>query len=219
MAAVLLAALIGLATQTAMATTKVITEDITMPPSAGETRIDDTEPTRETTAEPIEGTSDSLTVEDDDPTVIYDLDRLPAEVRQTHDALVAAALGGDVEALRPILDRFVDAPIVTFGEQTDVVEDLLAQSGDANGQEILAILLEVLRAGYVHMDAGTPQEAYVWPYFAHTRLDNLTPRQRVELFTLVTAHDYDEMRNFGAYIFYRAGIGPDGDWLFFVAGD
>ena len=31
--------------------------------------------------------------------------------------------------------------------------------------------------------------------------------------------DYDDMKSYGAYIFYRVGITPDGHWQFFVAGD
>ena len=34
-----------------------------------------------------------------------------------------------------------------------------------------------------------------------------------------TGGDYEDMKNFGAYIFYRAGITPDGRWRFFVSGD
>jgi hypothetical protein len=60
---------------------------------------------------------------------------------------------------------------------------------------------------------------YVWPYFFAVPLDALTGRQRVELFKIVTAGDYEDMKNYGAYIFYRAGISPEGRWLFFVAGD
>jgi hypothetical protein len=41
----------------------------------------------------------------------------------------------------------------------------------------------------------------VWPYFFAVPLEELTAPQRVELFTLVTAGDYEEMKNFGAYIF------------------
>ncbi len=53
------------------------------------------------------------------------------------------------------------------------------------GREILAILIEVLEAGYVHVDVGTPDEMYVWPYFARYPVNALTPRQIVELFKLV----------------------------------
>ena len=47
----------------------------------------------------------------------------------------------------------------------------------------------------------------------------LTPAQQVELYRLVTAQDVKDMREFGSYIFYRAGITPDGQWQYFVAGD
>ena len=36
---------------------------------------------------------------------------------------------------------------------------------------------------------------------------------------IVTAGDFDDMKQFGAYIFYRVGITPAGQWTFFVAGD
>lgn len=78
---------------------------------------------------------------------------------------------------------------------------------------------EVLSAGYVHLDAGTPEELYVWPYFFGIPLDRLDARQHVELFKIVTAGDYEDMKNFGSYIFYRLGITPDGRWAFFVAGN
>ncbi len=80
----------------------------------------------------------------------------------------------------------------------------------------MAILSEVLEAGYVHLDAGTPQEMYVWPYFAQYPIDKLTPPQLVELFRLVFAGDYDEMLDFGHYTYFRTGIQPDGTWAFFV---
>ena len=35
----------------------------------------------------------------------------------------------------------------------------------------------------------------------------------------MTAGDYEDMKNYGAYIFYRVGITPAGKWAFFVAGD
>ena len=78
---------------------------------------------------------------------------------------------------------------------------------------------EVLSAGFVHLEAGTPSELYVWPYFFGIPLDKLDPRQRVELFKIVTAGDYEDMKTFGTYIFYRVGITPEGRWAFFVAGD
>src|SRR5690606_17635292 len=105
------------------------------------------------------------------------------------------------------------------GVDGDPIEFLRQSSGDEQGHEILAILCEVLDAGFVQLDAGTPHELYVWPYFYAYPLDRLDARQRVELFRIVTAGDFEDMLAFGSYHFYRVGISPAGEWVFFVAGD
>lgn len=154
------------------------------------------------------------------PEVIYDLARLPAPVRQKHQAIMEACKTGDIEKLRPLLDTGENATQLSFGGvDGDPIAYLKELSGDDEGQEILAILEEVLSAGYVHLDAGTPNDMYVWPYFVGIPLARLTAGQRVELFKIVTAGDYEDMKNYGSYIFYRIGITPDGKWSFFVAGD
>lgn len=154
------------------------------------------------------------------PTVEYDLSKLPAPVRDLHGKLVAAAKAGLIEAVRPLL-KTGDEPtqLSLAGTDNDPITFLKSLSGDEGGQEILAILLEVLEAGYVHLSPGTPEELYVWPYFFAVPLDKLTDMQRVELFKLVTSGDYEDMKSFGAYIFYRVGVSPDGQWRFFLAGE
>jgi hypothetical protein len=112
-----------------------------------------------------------------------------------------------------------EPPSVSFGDPGDPIEYLKALSTDADGREILAILLEVLESGFVHVGAGTGEELYVWPYFAQYPIEALTPEQIVELFTLLTAADYEDMKSYGSYTFFRVGIAADGRWLFFVAGD
>jgi hypothetical protein len=154
------------------------------------------------------------------PAVEYDLSKLPVPVRELHDKLVAAAKAGQIEAVRPMLKTGEDPTQLSLaGTDNDPITFLKSLSGDEGGQEILAILLEVLEAGYVHLDAGKPEELYVWPYFFAVPLDKLTDMQRVELFKLVTSGDYEDMKSFGAYIFYRVGISPDGKWQFFLAGE
>ena len=154
------------------------------------------------------------------PEVIYNLDRLPEPVRRMHERIVEAAKSGDVERLRPLLGIGDDATLLSLGApEGDPVETLLGLSGDDEGQEILAIMEEVLSAGFVRLEAGTPNEIYVWPYFYGYPLDKLDARQRVELFKIVTAGDVEDMKQFGQYIFYRAGITPEGRWVFFVAGE
>jgi len=154
------------------------------------------------------------------PDVQYDLSQLPEPVRLMHERLVAAAKAGDIEMLRPLISTGGNTTQLTFGEESDDPIDFLrSMSGDGEGHEILAILEEVLDAGYVHAGVGTSEELYVWPYFFALPLDSLNPRQRVELFKIVTAGDYEEMKTYGAYVFYRVGITPEGEWAFFVAGD
>jgi hypothetical protein len=154
------------------------------------------------------------------PPVEYDLSKLPEAVRATHDKIVEAAKSGKPENLRALIGSGPDVTELSLGENADdPMKFLLSLSGDEGGQEILAILLEIMEAGYVHLDIGTPQELYVWPYFFAVPLDKLDEKQRVELFKIVTSGDVDDMKSFGSYIFYRAGISPDGKWRFFLAGE
>lgn len=154
------------------------------------------------------------------PEVIYDLERLPPDVKRMRELLIEAAKSGDIEKLRPLIGLGDDMTQLSLaGLEGDPIEHLRSLSGDTEGREILAIMEEVLSAGYVHLDAGSAEELYVWPYFFAIPLDRLDARQHVELFKIVTAGDYEDMKNFGSYIFYRLGITPDGRWAFFVAGE
>ncbi len=187
------------------------------------TAPDQDEPEQVEPATPPPGGSSASPHVDPDaplPEVVYDLSKLPEPVRRMHDLIVEACKSGDIEKLRPLIgsgDSITQLSLTDI--EGDPIEFLKGLSGDTEGQEILAIMEEVMNAGYAHVDAGTDQELYVWPYFFALPLDKLDARQRVELFKIVTAGDYEDMKQFGAYIFYRVGITPEGRWKFFVAGD
>lgn len=153
------------------------------------------------------------------PEVLYDVEALPAPVRRLRQQILDAASSGDPERLRAIFEANGEPPVMSFVESDDPIEVVKALSGDPDGREVLAILMEVLEAGFVHVDAGTPDEMYVWPYFARYPVEALTPPQLVELFRIVYSGDYEDMKTYGAYISYRVGIGPDGSWRFFLVGD
>ncbi|MGK6312704.1 hypothetical protein [Neorhizobium sp. DT-125] len=165
------------------------------------------------TAQPQPGASD---VSAD---IITDMSKLPEPVRRMREQIVEAAASGDIERLRPLLGSGADQTAVMNGESDDPIETLKSFSGDPDGQEILAILLDILSTGAAHFDAGTPDEAYVWPYFTGKALDTLTPPERVDLLRIVTAGDLAGMEDNGNYNFFRAGISPDGKWKFFSGGD
>jgi hypothetical protein len=151
---------------------------------------------------------------------LSDLLVLPEPVRRLRELLLEAAKTGDIEKLRPLLGVGSEGTELSVTEiEGDPIEYLKGQAGDAEGQEILAIMLDLLEAKFVHTDIGTPEELYVWPYFVERQLDKLTPPERVDLFRIVTAGDYEDMKTFGAYNFYRIGISPEGRFVFFVSGD
>jgi hypothetical protein len=197
----------------------------TNPPSGEPAPEDEPAPSEEVEpdeAPPAEGNETRPAIDPDAPLpeIIYDLEKLPEPVKRVRQLIVDAAKRGDIEAIRPLIGTGESATQLSLGGlEGDPIEFLRELSGDKEGHEILAILEEVLGAGYVHLDAGTPNELYVWPYFFAIPLDKLDPRQRVELFKIVTAGDYEDMKTYGAYIFYRVGITPEGRWSFFVAGD
>jgi hypothetical protein len=224
-AAAALVAVIG-AANAAPSGKPVQTETITMPPDTQgampEIPPEDTQSGDPSEPEqpdaPGNGTS-GATSSEPPPTIEYDVEKLPAPVRRLREQILEAAKTGDIEKLRPIIDANGEAPQFGFTQADDPLAYLKSQSGDAEGREILAILSEVLEAGYVHVDVGTTEEMYIWPYFARYPLDKLTGPQMVEMFRLLTAGDYEDMKSYGTYLFYRLGITPTGEWSYFIEGD
>jgi hypothetical protein len=153
------------------------------------------------------------------PEIITDLSRLPQPVARVRERILAAAKSGDLKKLVTVMQSNETMPIFSLGDEKDPAAFWRKTYPDSDGVEALAILIGILEAPFVHVDEGTPQEMYLWPYFARMPLKSLTPEQKVELFRIVTGADYKDMIDFGAYSFYRTGIGPDGTWHFFVSGD
>jgi hypothetical protein len=153
------------------------------------------------------------------PELILDLSRLPAPVAKTRERLLAAAHSGDLNQLVALMQASATPPIFSLNDDKDPISFWKANYPDSDGVEVLAILIEILETGAVHVDRGTAQEMYVWPYFARTPLKALSAAEKVELFKIITGGDYKDMVGVGAYNFYRLGISPDGTWQFFVAGD
>jgi hypothetical protein len=151
------------------------------------------------------------------PEIITDLSRLPAPVARAHARILAAARSGELQQLAALMNEAM--PIFSFTDEKDPITFWKATYPDSDGIEALSILTMILETGFVRVDEGTPQEMYVWPYFVRMSLAALTPPQKIELFRIVTGADYKDMLAFGVYAFYRVGIGPDGTWHFFVAGD
>ncbi|WAP69449.1 hypothetical protein [Jiella pelagia] len=150
----------------------------------------------------------------------YGDDKLPEPVKAMRLRLIEAARTGEIEQLRPMVETGDDGTVLSFGDAPkDPIEFLQQNSGDGEGVEILAIMLDLLDSGYARVEPDGSDEIYVWPYFTQVDVAKLTKPQLVELLQIVTAGDYQSMVDFGAYNFYRIGITPDGKMQFFVAGD
>lgn len=152
--------------------------------------------------------------------VIYDIEKAPEPVRRMRELIIEAAKTGDISKLKPLMNPGPDQTVVPLqAPDQDPIEALKAISGDSDGVEILAILLDIFSTGFVQLDKGTADEAYVWPYFVGKSLGLLTPQEKVELLRIVTAGDVAEMQEYGNYNFFRVGITPDGRWKFLSVGD
>lgn len=155
------------------------------------------------------------------PAVLYDTELLPVPVNRMRELIIEAAMTGDIEALRPLIGLGPNQTrLATTRIEEDPIDYLRGTSGDGEGVELMAILLDVLDAGFVKVERPADQGGpyYLWPYFSAMPIEELTAPQEVELLRIVTAGDYDEMKIYGGYNFYRAAITEEGAWEFFLAG-
>lgn len=153
------------------------------------------------------------------PEIITDLTRLPAPAARMHGRILEAARSGELSKVLAVMRGNETMPVFSLGSDPNPITYWKTSYPDSDGLEILAIMIGILETGFVHVEKGTPQEAFIWPYFARVPFKDLTPARKVQLFKIVTGSDFKEMQEFGAYTFYRLGIAPDGTWLYFVAGD
>jgi len=154
------------------------------------------------------------------PAIIYDMSRLPAPAQQMREAILAAAKSGNIEALRPLFANKNSAAtrILPAGSKEDPIAYLKDLSADGQGREVLANLILILQAGAVKQTIDG-KETYLWPYFAAVSPNGLSPAQLVQAYQLMSVDDLDTIREIGHYIYFRAGIGADGSWRFFLTGD
>jgi hypothetical protein len=146
--------------------------------------------------------------------ILRDFQLLPPEVDRIRRAILSAAMTGQIEALRVPVEMNEIPPIFAKDKVGDPVAYWKKVSADGNGREILAVLIQLFRTGYVRK-ATTGGELYIWPYFAEMPLDKLTAAQEVELLTLVPPSRYKTMKASGRYDHYRIGIAANGTWHFF----
>ena len=191
---------------------KVGTERITIPPSPSPV---DTAPAPHGPGAPASPLRPTLP-----PAEVHKgVEGLPPAVAKMRQRLIDAAYSGDLQRLKMVMQSNETPPIFSVNEVRDPIDYLKTQSGDGQGLELLAILTDLLESSWAHVNAGKPQEMYVWPAYAALPLDRLDSGQLVELYKIVTSSDLEEMKSAGRYTFYTVGIGPDGTWHWFKPAD
>jgi hypothetical protein len=148
----------------------------------------------------------------------YGTAKLPSPVAEMREAILAAVRSGNIEELRHAFELNELKPELGPEPVGDPVAFWKKISGDGEGREVLAVLAEILDAGYVAVPLGRDLEnnrIYVWPYFAEVPLQKLTPAQQVELLRLVPPAAAKEMIQTGKYTYWRIAIGADGTWHHF----
>jgi len=162
------------------------------------------------------------------PEISRDVESLPPNVRRMRGLILEAVRTGDGAALRkpiewnevpPSFGR--DAPRAAKGPaMADALIDFFRKrSGDGAGRETMGQIINMLAVGHARTGAGTPQEMYVWPYFAVLDPRLLTPDQQVDVHRVMGAAQLAEWREKGRYPFWRLGIGPDGTWHYFLGAE
>jgi hypothetical protein len=131
---------------------------------------------------------------------------LPAPVEETRAAILAAAEAGDPEAVAALA-----APqfSYSFGGPVEGGPAAYWQMLEEQGERPLETLAAILRLPYTLANG-----IYVWPFAYDVTADQLTEHERELLGDLA-----DDFVPGTGYLGWRAGIEPDGDWIFFIAGD
>jgi hypothetical protein len=162
------------------------------------------------------------------PEISRDVETLPANVRRMRGMLLEAARSGDAEALKKPIEWNEVPP--SFGKGAprgakgpamadELIRFFRERSGDGEGRETMGQIINMLAVGHARIQAGTPQEMYVWPYIAVLDPRMLTPEQEIDVYRVMGAAQLRDWREKGRYPFWRLGIGPDGTWHYFLGAE
>ncbi len=148
-----------------------------------------------------------------------DISKLPPRVADMRERILEAAKSGDLEKLRIPLERNETPPVIVRGGKGDLIELLRGKSFDREAREIMARLVNLLEAPHARINAGRPQEMYVWPAYAEMMWDQLTPEHWIGLYRVIPANVIKESLEKRRYLGDRIGLGPDGTWHYFLTGE
>lgn len=134
---------------------------------------------------------------------------VPTAVEAKRQAILEAAQAGNEEAVAALAAAQFS---YTFGGPVEGGPAAYWRGLEANGEQPLEALAAILQMPYT-LSRGL----YVWPFAYDRTIDEITDYERELLSALPP--DAAAFIPDGGYLGWRAGIDPDGDWVFFVSGD
>ena len=141
---------------------------------------------------------------------------LPDAVSATRRAIADAARACDYVRLADLAGAGTTQFSFTFGDADDPAE--FWRQGEAENQQPLRFMVELLARPY--RAALEEPAAYLWPSaYGFRSWAEVPEADRQALKPLYGQEDFSRFEAFGSYAGYRIGIAPDGEWLFFIAGD
>lgn len=147
--------------------------------------------------------------------------KLPDHVADLRDVILTAARSGHIEELRMAFDVSGTLPDLGISQRSDPIAVLKDRSGDPQGRDTLAAIVEMLEMPPSTLPFGNDIEnnlIYVWPYLSTRPLDKLTAAEQVDLYRLVTPELAAKMRTEKRWLWWRLVIGADGTWILFRKG-
>lgn len=147
---------------------------------------------------------------------------LPRPVAAIRQKILQACATRDIEALRIPIDWNEVRPLFERGAKRtpgeDPIERLKALSFDRKGDEIVALLRNVLRQAYVIETRGKTQ-MFIWPAFALKPPADPSPEERQIMLACVRFADLGRADKSGRPPAMRVGIAADGVWHYFWSAD
>lgn len=144
------------------------------------------------------------------------IEGLPEEVSEMREALIAAALACDFDALEAL------GPNLSTNLGASGVEQFRIWEARGDGQMGNLVLL----LGMTHVVQDFPDAPvdfpihYAWPAaFGYESWDDIPQSLLDELLAIYTEEDLELISGFGSYAGWRTTITDTGEWRFYTAGD
>lgn len=131
----------------------------------------------------------------------------------TWNQIRSLALSCDYEGLAQLGDEGQQLAF-TFGGETDAAAYWRQQ--EENGQDPMLKLIQITGTPVAVGDGEGHEGWYIWPA-VHADPDDEANWDAIR--DIYTPQEIEEMRAAGGYYGYRIAITPEGDWVYFTAGD